>query len=344
MNSRSSETKSGLFSKAPFIRNEVGTYVGPNKSKTLADIFKAEKDVQTETTTENDEELTDIFLDIAKHRKSESKCLSPSNDLFQSKSESNSQYGDVEEVPPNTESGSLSPLYDLFSSESGSDSQDDNVEEFPPEKCKKDLPKRKKLRYEGGENSSPSNSKRNVLDLKDSCMKSSNDRAAAEVDKTKSLTFTHQPFQNSNERLREDAQKHSFINGLVEYIRTMDEPSSSTNSRSKAGVVKGNPMDANLQRSDATSNKDQRPLEKTHFAREESEENKVLVKFLRGHITKGQILVAFDSCGEILKVEYPYDKGPLFKSACIHFKVSVQLHSSWVADLFSIVIYVFVRF
>ncbi|KAI3459527.1 hypothetical protein Pfo_016190 [Paulownia fortunei] len=323
----SSEKKTGLFSKATFIRNEEAAYGGSNKVKSLTDLFREHKDDQTETTMENEgtqpkKALLDVLLSFAEYRNTEFECLSHSCGLLPS--------------GPATVS------------------QDGHLKEFPLNKCENDLPEYQNARYEGGERSSLSNSIQKVLDLKD-------DQGAGEIDKPRSLTFTHERFERSNETSREEEEKLPIIKGLIDFIRLQEDlPSNSTNCCNNMGL-KENSLNANLLTFDnndkltsldfpagtsriedeetskldfksidftelktslevsfPTSNKDQRQLKETHLSRKA--ENKVLVRFLRSYVTENHILQYFNSCGEILKVEFPYAKGHLFKTAYIYFK------------------------
>lgn len=67
----------------------------------------------------------------------------------------------------------------------------------------------------------------------------------------------------------------------------------------------------------------------TNFTKEESAENKVLVRFLFRNTQDSEIISAFKHCGRIVKIQHISSvKGSIFKDVYVHFKVSAHWHHS----------------
>ncbi|PIN01788.1 hypothetical protein CDL12_25702 [Handroanthus impetiginosus] len=269
---------------------------GLKKTKTLTDVFREDKDDQTATKAENEETkteevLSDVLLNFVKHKNAQFEYPSPS-----------------------------------------SDSDDDDLEKFPPDRCENDLLEYQNVRHEGE--------------------KSPDDQQAArEIVKPRSPILSYQPFEHSNETRSEDAENSFHIQGLVDFLRLHnDVPSKAT---SKTGLIKdsisngnsrfgdgeistldfnsrdGTELSARMEVSVSPSNKDQKKLKKARIAKKLSEGNKVLVRFLPRSFNESHAFNFFRSCGEILKVEFPYAEGqPLFKVAYIHFKTREGLEEA----------------
>ncbi|KAK4421782.1 hypothetical protein Salat_2128800 [Sesamum alatum] len=218
----SSQAKPGLFSMGTFIRNEVRAYGGTTKK--LTDLFMENKNSQSAKNAENEgrnfeEAISDVLI-LKKHRTTEFKHLSHS-------------------CGPSTSGSATSSL-------------DGQLKETSPSECDYTLPEYENKSYEDSEKmSSPSTSTQNALDLKDCSMELAYDQAAEEIVKTSSLIFTTQPSEHLNESHREDAEKHSDIKGLIDFIRKQEEvPSNTPNRCSKTSLVQENSLNAKLQRSD----------------------------------------------------------------------------------------------
>ncbi|KAK6145930.1 hypothetical protein DH2020_019799 [Rehmannia glutinosa] len=204
----------------------------------------------------------------------------------------------------NTDSECLSHSNDILPSGAASDSQDDHLKEFPPNKCENNLLEYLSASYEGGERS-PASNRNHKKSVPTNSTNSCNDTRLVEENSLSAILQT----SDNNDRL-------TALDFPAGTSRIEGEETSNSDFKS----IGFTDSKASSKVSFRMNNKDQRQLKVTHFPRKGSEENKVVVKFLRSSVPENHILQHFRSCGEILEIEFPNAKEHLFKTAYIFFK------------------------
>ncbi|GER41716.1 RNA-binding (RRM/RBD/RNP motifs) family protein [Striga asiatica] len=213
----------------------------------------------------------------------------------------------------------------------------------------------KSMHYEGGQKSSLSNKANKLLDFKERYSKSANNQAADVTDKLRSPEFLYEPHRLLGEPQRkQDSEKVPVIKELLDFIRSHEPPKSTSTGCDNACAAKekslngsnlhvpddndllasGNFVDeaSKIEDEDKSNsefgpkiNKDQRRLKGTLLSRKKSEENRVLVRFLRTHMTKNQILKHFRSWGTLVDAKFHDSVMSQYISADICFQTREEL-------------------
>ncbi|KAK6122733.1 hypothetical protein DH2020_043525 [Rehmannia glutinosa] len=312
-------------------------YVGLNKAKSLTDLFREHKDDETETTVVNEgtqswETLSDVLVSFAKRRNTDSECLSHSNDILPSGAASDSQDDHLKEFPPNKcennlleylsasyEGGERSPasnrnhkvldLQDWYM-KSASDQASAEIDKpmcltFTDEPFEHSNEPHKK-----GAEKNP-----DIKDLIDFIRV----QKSVPTNSTNSCNDTRLVEENSLSAILQTSDNNDRLTAL-DFPAGTSRIEGEETSNSDFKSIGFTDSKASSKVSFRMNNKDQRQLKVTHFPRKGSEENKVVVKFLRSSVPENHILQHFRSCGEILEIEFPNAKEHLFKTAYIYFK------------------------
>ncbi|KAL0433259.1 UNVERIFIED_CONTAM: hypothetical protein Slati_2660200 [Sesamum latifolium] len=335
LNSRSSEAKPGLFSMATFMRSKVGAYGGI--AKTLTDLFMERKTNQRTKNAENEtrkfeDAISDVLLSKI-HRNTEFEHLShscgvstsgpatgslddqlketpPSDCNYNLPEHENIRYEDREKMssPPNSIQNALD-LKDC-SVESAYDQATEEI--VKPSSVIFTTQRSENLNESHKEDAEKLSDIKGLIDY----IRQQEDLPSITPIRRRETSLLQDNSLNAKLQRSDNNGKSTLLNFPTGNSGTENEETSISDCKSTDSTE----LKASVKVSVPTSNKDQKQLTNTSFSRNELEENKVLIRFLRGDAKESDLLQHFSSCGEILKVEFPHAEGPLFKTACIYFK------------------------